>query len=216
MILIETITGNVDSDPSWQEKTQGYQHDVLILEQWEAQKSRCRKQSQQGMDIGIALDRHVRLTDGDILFCDDDKKYLLTVRITLREVLVIQLATLATATFEIALKRVFELGHALGNQHWKAVIKGSQVFVPLTVEKKMMNSVLKTHGYADFDYQFVAGEKVLPQLTPSESRLLFGGAEDSHVHVSVNSVHTHHVHPLSHDHPTDAHHGTAHEHKHQH
>ncbi|MDH8195963.1 urease accessory protein UreE, partial [Klebsiella pneumoniae] len=55
MILIETIIGNVKNDPSWQEKTRGYQHDVLSLEQWEAQKSRCRKQSEQGFDIGIAL-----------------------------------------------------------------------------------------------------------------------------------------------------------------
>ena len=145
MILIETIIGNVKNDPSWQEKTRGYQHDVLSLEQWEAQKSRCRKQSEQGFDIGIALDRRMRLTDGDILLCDDDKKYLLTVHITLREVLVIQLASLATAEFEGAIKRVFELGHALGNQHWKSVIKGTQVYVPLSVEKKMMNSVLKTH-----------------------------------------------------------------------
>lgn len=38
MILIETIIGNVKNDPSWQEKTRGYQHDVLSLEQWEAQK----------------------------------------------------------------------------------------------------------------------------------------------------------------------------------
>ncbi|MCP6547945.1 urease accessory protein UreE, partial [Klebsiella pneumoniae] len=79
---------------------------------------------EQGFDIGIALDRRMRLTDGDILLCDDDKKYLLTVHITLREVLVIQLASLATAEFEGAIKRVFELGHALGNQHWKSVIKG--------------------------------------------------------------------------------------------
>lgn len=93
MILIETIIGNVKNDPSWQEKTREYQHDVLSLEQWEAQKSRCRKQSEQGFDIGIALDRRMRLTDGDILLCDDDKKYLLTVHITLREVLVIQLAS---------------------------------------------------------------------------------------------------------------------------
>jgi len=185
---------------------------VLSLEQWEAQKSRCRKQSEQGFDIGIALDRRMRLTDGDILLCDDDKKYLLTVHITLREVLVIQLASLATAEFEGAIKRVFELGHALGNQHWKSVIKGTQVYVPLSVEKKMMNSVLKTHGYAQSEYHFVAGETVLPHLTPSESRLLFGGAEDPHVHVSVLSGDPLHGH--AHDRSHHAHHGNAHEHKH--
>lgn len=213
MILIENIIGNAKHDPSWQEKTQGYQYDVLALEQWEAQKSRCRKQSEQGLDIGIALDRRVRLTDGDVLLCDDDKKYLLTVRITLRELLVIHLESLAEATFEAAIKRVFELGHALGNQHWKSVIKGTQVYVPLTVEKKMMNSVMKTHGYSESEYHFVPGETVLPHLTPSESRLLFGGAEDSHVHVSVHPEHSHHGNPKD-DHHDHAHHGTDREHKH--
>lgn len=72
MILIETIIGNVKNDPSWQEKTRGYQHDVLSPNNGKL-KSRCRKQSEQGFDIGIALDRRMRLTDGDILLCDDDK-----------------------------------------------------------------------------------------------------------------------------------------------
>lgn len=216
MILIENIIGNTKNDPSWQEKTKGYQHDVLSLEQWEAQKSRCRKQSEQGLDIGIALDRRVRLTDGDVLLCDDDKKYLLTVHITLREVLVIHLESLADAGFEASIKRVFELGHALGNQHWKSVIKNTEVYVPLTVEKKMMNSVMKTHGYSESEYHFVPGETVLPLLTPSESRLLFGGAEDSHVHVSVIHQHSHedHAHPHHHDHHDHAPHGKEHEHKH--
>lgn len=221
MILIENIIGNVKNDPSWLEKTRGYQHDMLALEQWEAQKSRCRKQSERGFDIGIALDRRVRLTDGDILLCDDDKKYLLTVRITLREMLVIHLESLADAGFMVAIGRVFELGHALGNQHWKAVIKGTQVYVPLTVEKKMMSSVMKTHGYSELDYYFAPGKTVLPLLTPSESRLLFGGAEDSHVHVSVIREHPHHddSHPHGHhyddhDHAHHGHDGKEHEHKH--
>ncbi|HFR0131361.1 TPA: urease accessory protein UreE, partial [Klebsiella pneumoniae] len=95
---------------------------------------------------------------------------------------------------------------------WKSVIKGTQVYVPLSVEKKMMNSVLKTHGYAQSEYHFVAGETVLPHLTPSESRLLFGGAEDPHVHVSVLSGDPLHGH--AHDRSHHAHHGNAHEHKH--
>ncbi|WP_431295578.1 urease accessory protein UreE [Rahnella sp. PAMC 25559] len=213
MILIEKIIGNTKNDPSWKEKTMEYQHDVLSLEQWEAQKSRCRKQSEQGLDVGIALDRSVRLTDGDVLLRDDDKKYLLTVHITLREVLIIHLESVADADFEASIKRVFELGHALGNQHWKSVIKSTEVYVPLTVEKKMMSSVMKTHGYNESEYHFVPGETVLPLLTPSESRLLFGGAEDSHVHVRVIHQHSHqdHAHPHDHEHLDHAPHGKEHE-----
>lgn len=207
MILIENIIGNIKSEPHWAQKAEGFQHDVLVLEQWEAQKSRCRKQSEQGADIGLALDRHVRLSDGDVLMFDEQKQYLLTVTIHLRDVMVINLEKFATASFEDVVKHVFELGHALGNQHWKSVTKGSKVYVPLTVEVKMMNSVMKTHGYDAEEYQFVAGSTVLPLLTPSESRLLFGGAEDSHVH-----VHVHHDHDHAHSHHD--HHGKDHEHQH--
>ncbi|MFC0226896.1 urease accessory protein UreE [Serratia aquatilis] len=206
MILIENIIGNIKTEPHWASKAAGFKHDVLVLEQWEAQKSRCRKKSEQGADIGLALDRHVRLSDGDVLLFDEEKQYLLTVTIHLRDVMVIHLDKFATAGFEAAIRHVFELGHALGNQHWKAVIKGSKVYVPLTVEVKMMNSVMKTHGYDAEEYQFVEGSTVLPLLTPSESRLLFGGAEDSHVHVHVHDDHSHSHH--------EHHHGKDHEHKH--
>lgn len=206
MILIEKIIGNIKSDPQWLHKTSNFQHDFLILEQWEAQKSRCRKKSEQGTDIGLALDRDTRLSDGDVLIFDDENHYLLTVTINLRDVMVIHLDKLSSAGFDHVVKTVFELGHALGNQHWKSVIKGSKVYVPLTVEARMMNSVMKTHGYYHDDYQFVHGSAVLPLLTPSESRLLFGGAEDSNVHVHVHDDHQH-------SHP-EHNHGTDHEHKH--
>ena len=40
-----------------------------------------------------------------------------------------------------------ELGHALGNQHWPAVVKGTRVYVPLTVDRRSWRSVMKTHAF---------------------------------------------------------------------
>ncbi len=90
----------------------------------------------------------------------------------------------ATAEFEGAIKRVFELGHALGNQHWKSVIKGTQVYVPFISRKendefRVENSVVTRN----LNITLSPGETALPHLTPSESRLLFGGARRPHVHV---------------------------------
>lgn len=186
MILIENVLGNINSDNYKKFLSEGYTNDILILEQWEAQKSRCRKKSVQGVDIGLALDRGVLLSDGDVLLVDENSNYILTVQINLRDVMMVSLDKFEKSSFEDIICNVFELGHALGNQHWKAIIKGYKVYVPLTVEMKMMNSVMKTHGYDAAEYEFVAGSKIRPLLTPSESRLLFGGAEDLHVHVHVN------------------------------
>ena len=52
-----------------------------------------------------------------------------------------------------------ELGHALGNQHWPALVKDTRVFVPLTVDRKVMASVMNTHRFEGIRYEFVPGER---------------------------------------------------------
>ena len=84
-----------------------------------------------------------------------------------------------------------ELGHALGNQHWPALIKGDHVYVPLTVDRKVMASVMNTHRFEDIRYEFVPGSEVVPYLAPHESRRLFGGAEGpvhSHTHETYAEI----------------------------
>ena len=97
-----------------------------------------------------------------------------------------------------------ELGHAIGNQHWPAVVKGTKVYVPLTVDKKVMLSVMETHHIEDISFRFVQGTEVIPYLAPHEVRRLFGGAgheshSHEHVHADLNSLH-HHSHVITHDH----------------
>lgn len=186
MYLIEKVLGNINHPEGGVPPNGDYRHDVLVLEQWEAQKSRCRKKSQLGYDIGLSLDRNVRLNDGDILLYDEKENYLLTVKIQLRCVMVVDLGRFGEGDVVDLLGKAFELGHAMGNQHWKAIIKGYCVFVPLVVNENMLVSVMKSHGYTEGEYYFTEGEKVLPVLTASESRLLFGGAEEAHTHIDIS------------------------------
>lgn len=221
MILIEHILGNVRKDQAWADKANDMTVDMLTLDQREAQKSRCRKHTQNGLDIGIALDRNVLLSDGDVIHTDDTTNTMVVVRIDLRDVMVVDLKRLQGSTPEEQIRISFELGHALGNQHWKAVIKENKVYVPLTVSEKVMESVMRTHGFGNDTFAFVKGESILPILTNSESRLLFGGAEetDTHVHVAHNHGHSHshgHDHGHSHDHDHSHDHGHSHDHHHDH
>ena len=57
------------------------------------------------------------------------------------------------------------------------------MFVPLTVDRKVMASVMNTHRFEGIRYEFVPGDDIVPYLAPHESRRLFGGAE--------GPVHTH-------------------------
>jgi urease accessory protein len=202
MILIESILGNA-AEPEWSERLAVAEVDELPLDHWEAQKNRFRKKTGRGLELAVSLDRRALLRDGDVLLWDPPKRRAVVARISLREVLVIHLDQLATLPVEIAMRTCVEIGHALGNQHWPALVKGAHIYVPLMVDRKVMAAVMKTHRFEGIRYEFAPGADVVPYLAPHESRRLFGGAEGSvHSHApapeDANGPRSGHAHP--HDH----------------
>ena len=190
MHLVEAVLGNA-ADPQWAERLAGASIDPLELDHWEAQKNRFRKKTAGGLELAVSLDRGAFMRNGDVLFWDATAARAVVARISLREVMVIELDGLAEATPEIMMRTCVELGHALGNQHWPALVKGTRVFVPLTVDRKVMSSVMRTHRFEGIRYDFVPGGEIVPYLAPHESRRLFGGAEGpvhSHTHEQFVSI----------------------------
>ena len=90
MILVEDTLGNL-RDPVWQDRARRAAVDPLVLEQWEAPKSRLRKASSGGVELAISLPRSKHLQDGDVLHYDEAAKVIVAARIALKEVLVIEL-----------------------------------------------------------------------------------------------------------------------------
>jgi urease accessory protein len=223
VILVEAVLGNA-GDPQWAARLSTAAVDSLELDHWEAQKNRFRKKTADGVEIAVSLDRGTFMRDGDVLLWDPSAARAVVARISLRDVMIIHLDAMGQVAPEIALRTCVELGHALGNQHWPALVKGSRVFVPLTVDRKVMSSVMNTHRFEGIRYEFVPGGEIVPYLAPHESRRLFGGAEGpvhSHTHEqyvavdgetgqtyarppvrspSASQSHTH-AHPHSHSHP---------------
>lgn len=199
MLIIETISGNIN-DPVWKARLKNATTDWLTLDQWEAQKNRLRKPSQNGVDLAVSLQRGTFVRDGDILVWDEIRRLAVVAQVKLQQVMVVHLGALESQSPEVFVRTCVELGHALGNQHWPAVVKGAKVFVPLTVDQKVMASVMKTHAFRGITYEFVPGSEAIPYLAPHESRRLFGGAE--------TPLHSHGDHDHSHDHS----HGHEHEH----
>ncbi len=222
MILVEGKLGHL-SDPVWQERARQARVDPLVLEQWEAPKSRLRKASEGGTELAISLPRSEHLHDGDVLHYDPAQNLIVVARIALKEVLVIELEGLESLSPNEILRAAFELGHGLGNQHWPAVIKGSTVYVPLSVDQKVMASVMRTHAFAHVKTRFAPGEDVAAKLDAREARLLFAGADATpHHHHGDHAVphghdhDHHHDHPHDHDHAHDDEHGHDPEHSHRH
>ena len=215
MVIIESVLGNL-SDDHWKEVAARASVDELRLNQWDAQKNRFRKTSEDGVDLAVSLNRNTFLRDGDVLRWDEAANVLIVARIQLSEVLVIDLSDLAKLDPEQVVRSCVELGHALGNQHWPAIVKGDRVFVPLTVDKKVMSSVMRTHAFKNISFHFAPGAFAVPYLAPHEARRLFGGAEQqSHAHHSHGgdiggrepAEHAHdHAHSHSHSHAHGHHH----------
>lgn len=197
MILIETIVAS-SLEPEWRARLDGAEVDVLLLDQWDAQKSRLRKSTVGGIELALSLDRASHLHDGDILVWDEGARRAIVARIELNEVMIIEIEDDGDAADpETTSRTLFELGHALGNQHWPAVVKGARIFVPLTVDRKVMASVMKTHAFPRVRYDFRPGLEVIPYMTPHEARRLFGGATaPSHAHGQDH----HHDHGYGHSH----------------
>lgn len=202
MILVEKTLGNL-SDPEWRARAAQAQVDPLVLEQWEAPKNRLRKASEGGTELAVSLPREEHLHNDDVLHFDAAKQIIVVARVALKDVLVIELEGLETLSPTEILRTCFELGHGLGNQHWPAVIKGSTVYVPLSVDQKVMASVMRTHAFQHVKTHFAPGEEVAAKLDANEVRLLFAGADATlhHHHGGAASSQEHeHAHGHEHDH----------------
>jgi urease accessory protein len=189
VVIIESVLGNL-RDPQWAERLSAARLDALALDQWEAQKNRFRKRTAGGTEVAVSLDRGVFLRDGDVLMWDAQALTAVVVRVSLREVMVIHLDGLKGVAPEVAMRTCVELGHALGNQHWPALVKNGVVYVPLTVDRKVMTSVMETHRFEGIRYEFAPGGDIVPYLAPHEARRLFGGAEGPlHAHTHETFAH---------------------------
>jgi urease accessory protein len=155
MVVIETVRGNVHHDlhlaTAYREAQAAGHVDEVRLTPLEAQKGRLRVTSIHGTPFGLSLGRGAVVCDGDILY-QDDSGSMVVARIMPEEVLVITVRPQASPAD--LLRVAAHLGHVLGNQHWPFTVEGSSVYVPVSVDKTVMDTVLRTHGLEGVEYHF--------------------------------------------------------------
>lgn len=186
MKIYTKILGNI-ADKEWQLRSAEATKEHLLLDQWTAQKSRFVARSDRDREFAVGLERNTRLKDGDILDYDATRQTMVVIRLSLRDIMQIDLCSLLQAEPDDIIHTAVELGHALGNQHWPAVVKGCKVYVPLTVDRKVMESVMKTHAFEGITFSFVAAAQIIPFLSPHELRRLMGAADPQHEHSHHNA-----------------------------
>lgn len=188
MEIYKNILGNIHS-PEWKTRLAATKIDYIELDQWNAQKSRLLAIGESGKAYAMAFERGVKLTDGDIIAYDSVSNSASVVRLRLGDVMVIDLSSLTQRSHTAAIATAIELGHAIGNQHWAALVRGDSLIVPLMVDRKVMLGVMHTYNFEGISFSFRPGSEIVPFLTPSEIRSLFGST-------SPQSHQTHtHSHP---------------------
>ena len=173
-LSVTAVLGNT-ADGGWPARLRRARIDLLTLNAAEAQRTRLRKRTASGTDVAIALERGGGLRDGDVLGWDEAASTAVVVRVELPDVMVVDLSTLLAGPAETLLARSIAVGHALGSQHWPALVKGSLVYVPVTVAPRVMATVLQTHDVDNVSCSFARGADVQPRLAPDEARMLFAG-----------------------------------------
>jgi urease accessory protein len=150
MLRLSHRLGNIHTDSAlatqvavW--KQEGRLDEVTVDER-EAQKSRLRVHTVQGRELGLLLSRGTVLTAGDVFALEGDEGGVL-IHLALQEIMVLVSRPCPNAAEW--LRWVVRLGHVLGNQHWPVVVSGEQILVPVTLDRAVMETVLKTYHLND-------------------------------------------------------------------
>lgn len=147
MITVSSILGNIFLDSVWKEKFEAIQQEKSIetikLFRSELEKTRLRKKTNKGTDIGIVLDSSTKIRNGDVLL-EDSKKFI-TVEQMPEKVISVRLKDKIESDLDWVL---VYLGHIIGNRHRPIQIKGNEIYFPvlsdseLDVFKKLFSSII--------------------------------------------------------------------------
>jgi len=184
MLIVNEILGNVIADEQWEKiynqmSCDGKVHAIMFSR---LESERClllKRLPELNEEMRIDLKRGMVLHLGDILYYKTGDKMFIA-NIEAEEMMVLKFVGKVheEALFEAAVR----LGHAIGNQHWQIKVVGKTVFVPVALDRKVMESVIKTHNIPGIEYVFaeVGGEKI--SIERYEHFHNFPHGHNSHIH----------------------------------
>jgi urease accessory protein len=136
MLAISSVIGNIFQDEELADRFAKQQKsmtcEVVRFSRSELDKTRFRKQTDKGTDVGCILDSDYRLHNGDVLFSEPEK-FIIIEQIP-EKVISIKIKKIDSNSNEILVK----LGHIIGNRHRPIQIeKNSQIIFPILSDSEM-------------------------------------------------------------------------------
>jgi urease accessory protein len=151
MQCLRRCLGNIHHDPELSTQVATWRHqgilDEATVDERDAHKGRLRISTDNGQEYGLVLARGTALTAGDV-FAHDTGDGAVLISLSLQELMVLTLRNgLST---EERVRWAVRVGHVLGNQHWPVAMIGEQICTPVTIDRAVMETVLKTHHVTDY------------------------------------------------------------------
>jgi len=201
MRRIDGVVGNRRDDPDLEARIAAHEDagtlEYVRIDSDERKKSRLRVETDAGTDLGIVVGDG-ELRSGDVLFVDDDAAAV--VAFETREAFVVELP----APSESTLAAAAEFGHRVGNQHWDVAVEDGAVYVPVDVERRILEDVLGPYVPEGARTRY---EEVEAELFVDDGDGSVGEGE-GHGHEHAHGGETDH----SHTHSDGSDHGHSHDH----
>lgn len=147
MITISSTLGNIFHDDKWNEKfqklSQTHNFETLKLSRTDLSKNRLRAKTDKGTDVGIVLNAHSKIQNGDVLFSNQEKFIL--IQQNPEKVISVTKKVKNEANFDETLVLI---GHILGNRHRPIQIEDEKIIFPILSEseldifKKLFSSII--------------------------------------------------------------------------
>ncbi len=136
MIAISSVIGNIFQDKELADKFEKLQKtmtcEVLKFSRSELDKTRFRKQTDKGTDIGCILDSEHKLNNGDVMYSNPEK--FIVIEQIPEKVISIKIKKIEANSEEILIK----LGHIIGNRHRPIQIdKNGQIIFPILSDSEL-------------------------------------------------------------------------------
>jgi urease accessory protein len=137
MIHIDKIIGNINSDSHLKDKYQDMLRrdhvERIEITRLESERSRIRKVSDKGTDLGLIMIPGSNINDGDVLLLTEEKM-VIAKRIS-ENVAIISLKGDISA--DQLFERVIKLGHTIGNMHRPIRVENGKIYFPIQSESEI-------------------------------------------------------------------------------
>jgi urease accessory protein len=151
MQYLSRCLGNIHHDPGLRARVATWQQDGTlddaIVDERDTHKGRLRIFTEKGQEYGLLLARGTVLAAGDVFLLEEGEGAV-RISLTPQELMVLTLRD--DLSVQERLRWAVRAGHVLGNQHWPVAVVGEHLLTPVTIDRAVMETVLKTHHVTDY------------------------------------------------------------------